>query len=211
MTIILAHGLGQKGTSWHEVQSFLELDQAVMCPELMELTVGRTLTYQHLYQKFSEYCNQFEGKLKVCGLSLGAVLALNYAVDHPGKVHHLILVAPQYKMPNNLFAIQNGVFRLLPAKLFLKNGFQKSDILSLTRSMKGLNFEAKLGNLVGAVTICYGSKDIFNKKAAQKLFNKINQSQLLAVPKAGHEMNVDSPKELAEIIKSMNPKPPKGI
>ncbi|WP_314208679.1 hypothetical protein [Vagococcus salmoninarum] len=57
MTIILAHGLGQKGTSWHEVQSFLELDQAVMCAELMELTVGRTLTYQHLYRKFSEYCN----------------------------------------------------------------------------------------------------------------------------------------------------------
>lgn len=204
MTIILVHGLGQKGNSWQEVKSFLELDQAVMCPELMELTVGSTLTYQHLYQKFSEYCNQFEGKLKLCGLSLGAVLALNYAVDHPEKVHHLILVAPQYKMPNNLLAIQNGVFRLLPAKLFLKNGFQKSDILSLTHSMIGLNFEAKLGEVRGAVTICYGSKDIFNRRGSKNLFEKIKQSQLLVVPKAGHEINVEAPKELAEIIKNLS-------
>ena len=35
--------------------------------------------------------------LNLCGLSLGAVLALNYAIDFPKKVNSLILIAPQYE------------------------------------------------------------------------------------------------------------------
>ena len=35
----------------------------------------------------------------LCGLSLGGVLALNYAIEHPEKIKGMVLIATQYKMP----------------------------------------------------------------------------------------------------------------
>ena len=48
-----------------------------------------------MYAAFCDYCGGFSQSLNLCGLSLGAVLALNYAIDFPQRVNSLILFAPQ--------------------------------------------------------------------------------------------------------------------
>ena len=55
-----------------------------------------------MYAAFCDYCGDFSQSLNLCGLSLGAVLALNYAIDFPQRVNSLILIAPQYDMPKFL-------------------------------------------------------------------------------------------------------------
>ena len=55
-----------------------------------------------MYAAFCDYCGGFSQSLNLCGLSLGAVLALNYAIDFPQRVNSLILIAPQYDMPKFL-------------------------------------------------------------------------------------------------------------
>lgn len=50
--------------------------------------------------------------------SLGAVLTLNYAIDHPDKVKALVLIAAQYKMPKKLLKVQNMLFHLMPNSAF---------------------------------------------------------------------------------------------
>lgn len=62
---------------------------------------GKAATYGELYTAFSEECDKENDEIVLCGLSLGAVLALNYAIDHPDKVKALVLIAAQYKMPKN--------------------------------------------------------------------------------------------------------------
>ena len=47
-------------------------------------------------------CDKENEEIVLCGLSLGAVLTLNYAIDHPDKVKALVLIAAQYKMPKKL-------------------------------------------------------------------------------------------------------------
>ncbi|WP_152656649.1 alpha/beta fold hydrolase [Oceanobacillus sp. CFH 90083] len=76
------------------------------------------MDYRHLYQHFFDYCEGLDGPIHLCGLSLGAVLSLNYALDRPEKVHSLILLNAQYKMPRFLLAVQNVMFRLLPNSVF---------------------------------------------------------------------------------------------
>ena len=59
-----------------------------------------------------------------------AVLALNYAIDHPDKVKALVLIAAQYKMPRKLLKVQNMLFHLMPNSAFKKMGFKKADFRS---------------------------------------------------------------------------------
>ena len=63
--------------------------------------------------------NKFSEPVTICGISLGAVLALNYCIYHAEQVQSLILIAPQYKMPRLLLKFQSILFRIMPEKSFL--------------------------------------------------------------------------------------------
>ena len=102
MKQIYIHGLGQTSNSWNKVIEQLEDVEYSICPDLAELVQGQEITYQNLYAAFSTMCDAIEGDISLCGLSLGGVLALNYAIEHSEKVKSLVLIAIQYKMPKKL-------------------------------------------------------------------------------------------------------------
>ncbi len=54
---------------------------------LAEMLEGKDVIYRELYSAFPEECDKEDKEIVLCGLSLGAVLALNYAIDHPDKVN----------------------------------------------------------------------------------------------------------------------------
>ena len=93
MRQIFLHGLGQGPDSWEEVISSLE--DKPTCLDLYSFFREKETTYQNLYQGFSDYCGEEKMPLVLCGVSLGAVLALHYALDHPERVAALLLIAPQ--------------------------------------------------------------------------------------------------------------------
>lgn len=95
----------------------------------------------------------------LCGMSLGAVLALNYALDYPKKVQSLALIAPQANMPSVLLKVQNGLFRFMPEATFEKVGIAKKDMIALTNSMLKLNFTAQLHTISCPTLIVCGTKD----------------------------------------------------
>jgi len=102
---------------------------------------GKAATYRELYTAFSEECNKENDKIVLCGLSLGAVLALNYAIDHPNKVKALVLIAAQYKMPKKLLKFQNVLFRFMPNTMFKQFGFKKSRCDQLVRHNGRIGFQ----------------------------------------------------------------------
>ena len=118
MQNIYLHGLGQNSSSWDKTITYFTKQDHVLCPELFSLCTERSLTYKNLYQAFSAYCDSISDPVNICGLSLGAVLALNYTIDHPEKVKSLILIAAQYKMPKTLLKFQNIVFKFMPESTF---------------------------------------------------------------------------------------------
>lgn len=200
MKHILIHGLGQKASSWNETISYMTGQDTIICPELSLFIKEKDASYSNLYTAFSEYCNNISGPLNLCGLSLGAVLALNYAIDNPKKVNSLVLIAAQYEMPKTLLKLQNIVFKFIPEKSFKSMGLSRNDFIKLTSSMMNLNFNEGLNNILCPVLLICGDKDRPNKKATRNLYESISQAEIIFVKDAKHEVNNDNPKELAEIL-----------
>ena len=111
MKYIFLHGMGQRASSWDKTISFLPDTAEAVCPELSDLLSGSSCDYNNMYASFCEYCSGFSGIPALCGLSLGAVLALNYAVDHLHKVKSLILIAPQFDMIDTLYQLYHGYWQ----------------------------------------------------------------------------------------------------
>ncbi|MDE7363064.1 MAG: alpha/beta hydrolase [Oscillospiraceae bacterium] len=196
MNLILLHGLGQSAAAWDNTIDHLPESISPVRPELSKLAKG---DYNKLYMAFCDYCNGFDMPLDLCGLSLGAVLALNYAVDFPEKVRSAILIAGQYKVPKALMKFQGLIFRLMPKKTFSDMGFDKSDFIALNGSMAGLDFTDKMKNMTADVLVAVGERDKPNAKAANEMSGLLDCS-LEVIPNSGHEVNVDNPKALAEMI-----------
>ena len=93
MKYLYLHELGQKPDSWDRVIKETKVSDRSASLSLAEMLEGKAATYKELYTAFSEECNKENDEIILCGLSLGAVLALNYAIDHPNKVKALVLIA----------------------------------------------------------------------------------------------------------------------
>ena len=87
---ILVHGSGHKAASWKETVSCMDGKEELLCPDLCALLAGKTASYPSLYGAFAEYCDHVGRAVHLCGLSLGGILALNYALDFPEKVKTLV-------------------------------------------------------------------------------------------------------------------------
>lgn len=203
MAYILVHGLGQSPSSWDLVTTHISPSIPFHQPSLSTMVKTQPLTYDRLYQAFEQECNQLEPPLNLCGLSLGAVLALQYTLENPQKVNSLILIAPQYKMPTLLLQIQAILFRFLPETMFQTTGFSKQDMITVSTSMKHLDFSNQLHQLTCPCHIICGQKDKANQKAAKQLANLIPHATLTLVEGAGHEVNIDAPLPLANKIKTI--------
>lgn len=92
MKYLYLHGLGQKPDSWNRVIKETKVSESSVNLSLAGMLKGKAVTYKELYSAFSGECDRENEEIVLCGLSLGAVLALNYAIDHPDKVKALVLI-----------------------------------------------------------------------------------------------------------------------
>ena len=201
MKQIYLHGLGQNPDSWSKVIEQLETAEHSVCPDLSKLVQGQDTTYQNLYAAFSVMCDAIEEDICLCGLSLGGVLALNYAIEHPGKIKVLVLIATQYKMPKILLKVQNTIFRFMPKSLFQQMGFRKSDFLKLCNTMMELDFSDSIYKVSCPTLVIYGEKDRANKNASIELANMLIDAELQVFNGAGHEINIEAPDKLVETLR----------
>ena len=200
MKTVFLHGLGQTAHDWDAVLSRASLPDAD-CPELSALPEGK-LTYAGLRTGFEKRYADVNESFRICGLSLGAVLALDYAIHHKDKVDSLILIGAQYKTPALLIDFQNLIFRCMPEKAFSDMGVTKQDMIRLCRSMRSLDFTASLREVSCPVKFLCGEKDRANLKASKQLCKLLPQAELYVIPDAGHEINKCAPEAIAAILNS---------
>lgn len=197
MQYIFLHGLGQNSSSWDKTVSFMGQSMEAVCPDLLVFLDNEAITYTNLYKAFSDYCKNISEPLNLCGLSLGGVLALNYAIDYPERVNSLVLIGAQYKMPKTILKLQNIIFRFMPESAFKNMGFQKKDFIQLTNSMMDLDFSKRLKEIPCATLVLCGGKDNANKKAAKGLAENIQRAEYKLVDDTSHEVNIENPQKLA--------------
>ena len=200
MKKIFIHGSGHKADSWKKTIENIKNNNDVLCPELSSILDGKEASYYNLYSSFVKYCNNIDGKIDLCGLSLGGILALNYALDFPNKLNSLILIGTPHKVPKFMFSIQNVIFKFLPKSLFETMAFNKKDTFILGNSMKKIDFSNRVSKIKCSTLIICGEKDNANIKSAYYLSEHIKDSKLKIIKNTGHIVNEENPKELSMLI-----------
>lgn len=200
MKRIYLHGLGQTAQSWNEVIRASSSDGSHQTLDLIDMIDSAESTYKQLYTKLAAYLSKEKEPFELCGLSLGAVLALNYAIKHPKKVSSLVLITPQYRMPKTLLKIQNMVFRLMPESKFKETGLSKQSMIALCDSMKDLDFSGSLAKVNSPTLIICGQKDSANMKQARKMADSMPSAVFKSIDDAGHEVNAEAPALLAMVL-----------
>lgn len=201
MKNILIHGLGQNNQSWNSTKVYLKENGVdTLCPNLFEMVKDSAKDYKIMYNVFSEFCNNQKEKLNLCGISLGGILALDFVKEHPEKINSIIVIGTPYKIPKVLFKIQNLIFHMMPKSMFIKMGCSKKEYITLVNSMSNLNIAKNLEKIKCKCLILCGAKDNVNIESARLLNNSIKNSKIKIISNSSHEVNIDNPKELSNII-----------
>lgn len=203
MKKVFVHGLGQRADSWGETISALGWPEAPLCPDLAALLRGRAAEYEDLRAAFADYCNGLDDGLDLCGISLGGILALQYALDCPDRVASLVLIGTPCKMPRAMLGVQSLIFRLMPEAAFAQGPFGKADTRRLTGSMKRLDLSDQVRAIRCRALVLCGEKDRANQKAARFLAGQIPGASMQLVARAGHAVNEEAPKALAGILRAL--------
>lgn len=199
MKTVLLHGLGQTPRDWDAVTGLvptLETD----CPDLFAIAAAGALTYPSLLAQLEARYVHSKEPLRLCGLSLGAVLALDYTIRHPDQVAALVWIAGQLRSPRLLLSLQNLVFHCLPDRMFAGMGISKQSAIQLAHSMRDLDLTPGLRRVTCPVEVVCGARDRANQKAAQALAELLPQARLHIIPGAGHQVNADAPAAIAQLL-----------
>ena len=125
---------------------------------------------------------------------------MDYASTHPAKVNSLILMAVPYDIPEDIIAKQDEMFAQMPEEAFVGLGLSKRDFISLVRTMSEVDIPHKVENVKCKCLMICGENDNANIEGVKTIHRIINNSSLTIIKGAGHEINKDNPKDLAERI-----------
>ena len=199
MKLIFLHGLGQSADSWKEVQEFL-----VDYPsEALELFPSGVATYQEAKERIYQYLSKETEPFVLVGLSLGAALALELSSYDLPNLRALVLSGCPLKLAGNiLFYVQLLIFKLLPKRVFEKQGADKSLMVGVSEELKTLDLTAIAGTCPYPTLLICGSKDKPNLSSMKALHRLLTNSQFQIIPDGPHVLNKEKPKEFVEKIRS---------
>lgn len=151
-SIICLHGLASNATRWHEFMSHTRLKEnsQIIAPDLRGH--GRSMTHRG-YQR-RDWCSDLDNLINklatpctLIGHSLGAQVALDYAVQHPARLTGLVLIDPVFpqaltgtlrKVARFRLLLRLGIalLRMIQLTGIYKRNFPKRSLLELDRKTR---------------------------------------------------------------------------
>ena len=198
MKLIFLHGLGQSAESWKEVQDFL----ADYTSEALDLFPSGVSNYQEAKERIYQHLSKETEPFVLIGLSLGAVLALELSSSEIPTLQALVLSGCPLKLAGNIpFYFQTLIFKLLPKRIFEKQGADKSLLVGVSEELKTLDLTPIAGNCSYPTLLICGSKDKPNLSSMNALHRLLTNSQFQIIPDGPHVLNKEKPKEFAGTVK----------
>ena len=199
MKLIFLHGLGQSAESWKEVQDLL----ADYPSEALDLFPSGVGTYQEAKERIYQYLAKETEPFVLIGLSLGAALALELSSYDIPNLQVLVLSGCPLKLAGNIpFYIQLLIFKLLPKRIFEKQGADKALMVGVSEELKTLDLREIARNCPYPTMLICGSQDKPNLKSMKGLQQLMPDSQFQIIPHGPHILNRAKPEEFAEITRS---------
>ena len=199
MKLIFLHGLGQSAESWKEVRNLLTDYPS----EAIELFPSGVSNYQQAKEQVYQHLAQETEPFILVGLSLGAALALELSSYEIPNLQALVLSGCPLKLAGNIpFYIQLLIFKLLPKRVFEKQGADKAFMVGVSEELKILDLTDISRTCPYPTLLICGSKDKPNLSSMKALHRLLTNSQFQIIPDGPHILNRAKPKEFAEITRS---------
>ena len=199
MKLIFLHGLGQSAESWKEVQELL----ADYPSEALELFPSGVASYQEAKERIYQCLTMETEPFVLIGLSLGAALALELSSYEIPNFQALVLSGCPLKLAGNiLFYIQLLIFKLLPKRIFEKQGADKALMVGVSEELKTLDLREIARNCPYPSLLICGSQDKPNLSSMKSIHELMPDSQFQIIPDGPHVLNKAKPKEFAELTRS---------
>ena len=198
MKLVFLHGLGQSAESWKEVRNLLTDYPS----EAIELFPSGVSNYQQAKERVYQQLAQETEPFVLIGLSLGAALALELSSYDLPNLRALVLSGCPLKLAGNiLFYVQLLLFKLLPKRVFEKQGADKALMVGVSEELKTLDLtDISRTCPYPALLIC-GSKDKPNLSSMRSLHKLISESQFQIIQDGPHILNEVKPEEFAGTVK----------
>lgn len=203
-TLIFLEGAGQSPAVWDPVIAGLPADVEAHRPGIRGLSVDghAAFTVDRAVAGLVSFADAHGiQRATVCGHSLGAVVAVQFAARHPTRVSGLVLSAAQAHPNPVLMAAQNAIIRLLPARTFTRaGGVGKRKLVEVLAAAAGSDLRSLLASIRAPTLVLCGARDLVNVPAARAVARGIPGAELRVVPGAGHEWNATHPAHFAETV-----------
>lgn len=201
MALVFLHGLGTGPEAWEPQVAALARGGEAFAPRL-QLDGGFTIE-----READRILHELPtGPLDLCGLSLGALVALRMALDEPERVRHLVICAGFASLPRRFRALQAAVgtiAALVPARARGELGhLDPAAIRSVFCAGRRFDVSGELGRLTVPALVLVGERDRANLDLSRALAAALPDARLEVIPEAGHVANVDAPERFNEIVGS---------
>ncbi|WP_017612454.1 alpha/beta fold hydrolase [Nocardiopsis salina] len=201
--VVFLHGLGAGPDSWDAELAALPDGFAGLAPRISGLSDDGA----GLFTFATAAAEVVDGldrrgivRAHLCGLSIGAMLALWTALEYPERVASLVLSGGQVRPPTTALAVQTTIFRALPGRLVVPGGMDKHRFLAALEEVARVDFRGRLPEVGVAALVMCGSWDVVNLPAARTMAAGLPRAQLRIVPGGWHELNVGRPADFAAAL-----------
>ena len=192
--VVFLHSAGLTPQMWQSQVEAVALSQAqgtegpqVIAPWLAGLRPGRPAELS-LAIAAVEVVNQLDRygikKAWLVGHQLGAMAALQVAVDEPERVAGLVLTGALVSPGKLVLTMQKGLIRMLPNRALAESGATKDDLIRALDVVATADFGKRLGDIAVPVLVIAGASDP-GLPAAKLLAQRIPNARLAEIANAG--------------------------
>ncbi|WP_022867406.1 alpha/beta fold hydrolase [Schaalia vaccimaxillae] len=136
----------------------------------------------------------------LCGLSLGAMVATQVAINHPDRISSLTLCASQAHPPRFLMRLQRLVMHGLPARALEMPDLSKARMLQILDAVAEVDLRPCLPTLNMPTLVVCGSKDKANLASSREISSLIPQARMRVINDGSHELNTGQPEILSDLL-----------
>lgn len=199
--VVFVHGLGEVPEVWRAQAGALPDGFAPLVIDVFGPAPNKSFSLSRSAASIAAEIDRIGvAAIHLCGLSLGAMIALRFAVDYPDRVLSLTLAAGQIRLPKTLAIAQQVFMSLIPAKQYVRNGVDKPQMIAALKSARTTDFSRELAAVVAPTLVLCGSKDRLGLPGSRALAEAIANAELRVLAGAGHQSHLQAPEAFAQAL-----------
>lgn len=202
--LVFLHGLGQLTTVWQDQVTAMPSGVQAVAPWITGLKPGDDSAFD-LARAADDVLGQLNvfgvEEMAICGVGLGASVALEAAIRSPECVSHLVLAAPPSAPASKLARkAQLLALKAAPRSRFAAAGLDKAKAVAIFQQLLSIDLRGQLGGVSAKTLVVVGDRPGVDQKLATDWIAELPNARLLILPGTGVSPNTEAPAAFNEAL-----------